>query len=517
MAQPFYIAFDESHKPRGRVTGNYSQLKNILESEGFVCQSFMEFPIMRSNLAPYDILVVPCPDFSKFSRDEIDAITTWVREDGGGLVMLGHAGGDKGRRSNLSELAEKFGMSFENDQIIDKKHNYGHENHPEVKNFTQHPISEGITSICFRSGCSLTTNGLSVSPIGISSEDSEPFSSPLIVANENEEGRIVGIGSYEMFRNKISGGIDQDQHIQFALNVFNWLKTDYRTKLKSGEVKPKVNFKVPIPSSQSYPSASINDSNGTAGNPVVSPSGFTPMNIQSNIQISDKSDLANLLYALLNEADVLKQQIQNIINAVVASEEKILELNKPPLIPMEQHEDEVFQAVESEETEEEFQQVFESENLIEENIEQSKGMLDLPETPMSPKPLKPPSLLNLPDVPMTAPPAKPSRKKTKTKTPPPEKPKGKKKSPPKKVTKKSSKKAKPKGPQLPPAEIQAELDTLQSKLSSIEDLKAMVEKKFNEKKYTKKQFDKQMNMLNNDKKKALFRVEELKLMKKKKK
>ena len=74
MSELYYIAFDESHKPRGKIGVNYKSLKEYLENNGFVCHSFMEFPITRQNLSAYDILVIPCPDFSKFSKDEIEAI-----------------------------------------------------------------------------------------------------------------------------------------------------------------------------------------------------------------------------------------------------------------------------------------------------------------------------------------------------------------------------------------------------------------------------------------------------------
>ena len=31
----YYVAFDESHKPRARIEGNYSELKNLLENNGY--------------------------------------------------------------------------------------------------------------------------------------------------------------------------------------------------------------------------------------------------------------------------------------------------------------------------------------------------------------------------------------------------------------------------------------------------------------------------------------------------
>ena len=103
-----------------------------------------------------------CPDFAKINPQEIEAVKQWVTEDGGGLLLLSHAGGDKGRRSNLSEIAEQFGMAFENDQVLDKTNNLSVEKLPIINSFpTPHPITEGLNSICFRAGCSLTNTGAS--------------------------------------------------------------------------------------------------------------------------------------------------------------------------------------------------------------------------------------------------------------------------------------------------------------------------------------------------------------------
>lgn len=55
-----------------------------------------------------------------------------MNEDGGGLLLLSHAGGDRGRRTNMGELASQFAMLFENDQVLDEFHNFGIDNMPEV-------------------------------------------------------------------------------------------------------------------------------------------------------------------------------------------------------------------------------------------------------------------------------------------------------------------------------------------------------------------------------------------------
>ena len=500
----FFIAFDESHKPRGKISGNYSNLRGHLEAEGFNCQTIMEFPLTRKNLAPFDILAIPCPDFSKISKDEIEAITKWVNEDGGGLIMLSHAGGDKGRRSNLSDLAEKFGMQFENDQVLDSSNNFGIENLPELKTFSPpHPITDGITSICFRAGCSLSTFGMTAIPVMNSNEESEPFSTPLCVAAEAGDGRVIGIGSYEVFRDKIMGGFNQDEHPRLASNIFQWLKTDYRGKIKTGEVKPKFLNNPPI-NNQTMTSPSLNtmDLNGQPQVPNQSASGmnFQSINIESTIKISDKSDLAGLLYGLLNEVDSLKGQIQNIINSVVASEEQIMQIPSVeiPNTSVEEKFDisNELNALGTPTPDDEF--------IIAGSTAETMFVPPV-EGPLSPMPLKPPSMLSKPtkEEGLSMPPgfgfspepvlapreeqiADVEEQVFET-APTPE------------IT----------IPEIPLEEIQAELETLQSKLSSIEDLRKLVDNKFKKKKYTKKQYEKQIKRLDNDKKKATFRIDEL--------
>jgi predicted nucleic-acid-binding protein len=457
MSQNFQIAFDEAHKPRGRISGNFSELKKFLESEGFVCQIFMEFPITRQNLSFYDILVIPCPDNSLYSEDEIKAISTWVKEDGGGLVMLNHAGGDKGRRTNLSELGEKFGMSFENDQVLDKVNNFGLENLPEISSFIPpHPITEGLESICFRAGCSLSAFG-AISVVS-SSEEAEPFSSALIVATEIGEGKVVGCGSYEIFRDKIMGGFQTMGHEKLASNIFSWLKTDYRNKVKTGEIQPKYEPVVPISKESLSPNES--GSSQTAemtGSANESGRKFGKFNIESTVKISDKSDLAELLYILLDEANILRGQIQTVIDNVIASEEQILDM---------QHAADSSVGTEK----------LDPEQIVDEiplsEVKSSDDEKKLAESKRRE------SLTPLP------------KKITTGKA--------------KKIKKESKKKS-----EISAEDIRAEFQMLQSKMSSIEDLKTLVNNKFKDKKIEKEQREKQIKRLERDENKTLKRIEEL--------
>ena len=93
---PYYIAFDNSHKERAKLDENFTDLRDYLNQNDFVCYNFLETPVTQESLKPFDILVIACPDFSKFSHIEIMEIVNWVKEDGGGLLLLSHAGGDRG-------------------------------------------------------------------------------------------------------------------------------------------------------------------------------------------------------------------------------------------------------------------------------------------------------------------------------------------------------------------------------------------------------------------------------------
>jgi len=221
IIMPYNIAFDVAHKPRGKLDENLTELRDFLNANDYVCYNFLEAPITRNSLKSFDILVFVCPDFAKISSMEITEISSWVRDDGGGLLMLSHAGGDRGRNSNLSELSQAFGIAFENDQVLDNTYNLGLENMPIVTAFIPpHPITNSISSLCFRSGCSLSLVGSSISIVS-SNETSEPFSTPLICVAEPDKGRVCAIGSYELFRDSVGGGFGNDEHPNLAFNIFS--------------------------------------------------------------------------------------------------------------------------------------------------------------------------------------------------------------------------------------------------------------------------------------------------------
>ncbi len=459
---PCYIAFDAAHKPRGRIDENYSDLRDYLNSNGFICYNFLETPITQESLKPYDILVFSCPDFSKISLQEITEIENWVKNDGGGLLLLSHAGGDRGRNSNLSELSQQFGIVFENDQVLDDEKNIGMENIPIITSFIPpHPITEGIGELCFRASCSLSTL-VNAFAIASSNDTSDPFSSPLICVASPENGRVCCVGSYEMFRNKIGGGFKHGEHSKFALNIFRWLVSDYRIDLKSNnEVSENEIQSTSMPSPEIKPQGASDSE---------SPS----VNIDFAIKISKKSELMELLKIFSNQINTIKKTIDNLIEQVSISEDEIIELkkvkrSKVPVKPQD------FKNIE--------QDIIDDFQVTDETKDQEEK----DQAAFSALPDKPPNLFE----------EETSTEKFSSGLPIVEET----------IRLKSKPKSKPKS--LSKEILEAEMQGLENKINSVRDLLSFIEKKHNSGKLDDDSYKKQAKTLKKDLKKSKKRIEEI--------
>ncbi|KKL25765.1 hypothetical protein LCGC14_2402030 [marine sediment metagenome] len=321
---PYHIAFDISHKPRGKIDENLTELRDYLNSNDFLCHNLLEVPLTEESLMPYDILVFVCPDFTRISSHEITAIVNWVKNFGGGLLLLSHAGGDRGRGSNLNEISEQFGISFENDQVLDETNNLGLENVPRISTFNiPHPITSEIDVLCYRSGCSLSIIGSGAFSIADSNETSEPFSCPLICVSESGKGRVCCIGSYEMFRDNIGGGFQCKEHPKLTLNVFQWLVSDYRMELRR-------NADLPVPTPQTY-----NDTTPLSKQQIYSTDSIQidkkSKDVGFSLKISNKSELIELLKNLQSQINNSKIIIDRLVEIALTSEDEITEQEETKL------------------------------------------------------------------------------------------------------------------------------------------------------------------------------------------
>ena len=483
---PYYIAFDLTHKPRGKLDDNYTELRDHLNANDFICYNYLETPIMRDTLRHYDMLCFICPDFSKVSPNEVLEIVNWVKEDGGGLLLLSHAGGDRGRSSNLSEIGEHFGIAFENDQVLDETNNIGMENLPIITAahfIPPHPVTEGINEICYRAGCSLTVVGGAMSVV-YSNETSEPFSCPLVCVSEQGKGRVCAIGSYEMFRDRTGGGFQQGEHAELALNIFKWLISEHRMEVtQHGAVHEVVAPKVETTQEQ-------------FSSPFSSDMGARRLGhierIDSSIEFNSKEELVNLLNTYLNQINTIKSNIEDLVKHVNESGEALFEQPPQERVAVEAHQHNAPLSTE-----------YNHPSLASENAESS----DDKNGTFSALPPKPAALTKrieeeksrkafiglepvefkdrdtvekTTDVPMSE-----------IKEPP--KPKAKPKKKPKDKTE----------------ELEVELEGLTSKLNSVFNLISFIEKKHDSGKLDDKSYEKQIQKLEKDLSKTKKRIEEI--------
>ncbi len=443
---PYNIAFDIAHKPRGKIDENLTEMRDFLNSNGFMCYNFLETPITQLSLKPFDVLVFMCPDFAKISSMEMTEICNWVEEDGGGLFLLSHAGGDKGRNSNLSELSQRFGILFENDQVLDETTNLGLENLPIITAFIPpHPITNGISTICYRSGCSLTIMGSAFS-IASSNDTSEPFSTPLICVSQPENGRVCAIGSYEMFRDSVGGGFNSDEHPTLAYNIFTWLVSDYRIELRSKGEVPEV-ISQPVVQSNNYVSGPTETVSG----------GSKKIDIDFSMQISKKSELYELLKIFQNQINTIKTTIDKLVRSLGGKDDENLknpsELNPPKTSKAN------------------------SEDVFDSLLDTDKNLTELPPKPVNFKKEEDEPFIGLPKV----------EDEESIKFSPSDKPK-------KKLKKK---------------ELKAERDALESKLNSMRNLLDFIEKKYQAGSMDKKAYEKRTSQLKADLKKTQKQLDEI--------
>jgi hypothetical protein len=488
---PYYIAFDLSHKPRAKIDENFTELRDHLNMNDFICYNYLETPITQDTLRLYDIIVFACPDFAKISPQEILEIVNWVKEEGGGLLLLSHAGGDRGRSSNLTELSEHFGIAFENDQVLDDMNNVGMENLPVITAahfIPPHPVTEGINEICYRAGCSLTVVGGAMSVV-YSNETSEPFSCPLICVSEQDKGRVCAIGSYEMFRDRTGGGFQQDEHANLALNIFKWLITDHRMEVtEHGTVHHAV---------ATQTASEVNNATSPYSTDLSAQRGATIGRIDASIKFNNKDELLSLLTTYLNQIDVIKQNIENLVKGIDKYGETLFEQPslQPGVVQQEQSTEQssseyyhpAMPAVESElkvssdQGEFAFSALPTKPQTFVEKVEEEKSMKEF--IGLEPVEVKERDTVEKKtDVPMS-----------KIKEPPKRKAKGRPK----------------KKPKNEKEELEAELEGLESKLNSVFNLLSFIEKKHESGKIDDKSYEKQTQKLERDLSGTKKRIEEI--------
>ena len=227
------IYFDQTQNERGKLESTYSELGKLLRDNDFDVEPYTEFMLLAKNLKDVDVLVFGCPNSSKIRPPEIDVLKKYV-DKGGALMLLALSGGDRGLMNNLSQVSEEFGITFANTAVKDDRSNAGLPTMPIIADITAHPTTEDVDNILLPSACSLRIEG-NATAIARTSEMADPAKAPVIAIAESGKGRVMCIGSYEVFRR--GGGLKHKGNKTFAVNAFNWLSGQMQMTKPSTVVK----------------------------------------------------------------------------------------------------------------------------------------------------------------------------------------------------------------------------------------------------------------------------------------
>jgi len=211
-----YIAFDRNLNERGKLQDSFQDLTRLLQDYAFKCFEFNDV-MVQPRLVRYDVVIFACPDHSKFNPVEIKNLVRYVK-NGGSLILLSNAGGDHGRGTNLNALSREFGITFQNNQVTDEVNNNGIPTLPMISKFADHPAVKGVKEVCLRSACSLEIAG-NARPVAWADAIADPTNACVMAVAEVGLGKVICIGSWEMFRNKV---LKWFYHEKLFMSMIEW-------------------------------------------------------------------------------------------------------------------------------------------------------------------------------------------------------------------------------------------------------------------------------------------------------
>lgn len=247
------IGLDYSHNnPLTLEAPSYAEFTQFLFSSGYKLGKIEAGFDSLEKLQMYNMIIISSPKNSYLSVDEIEILEEYVRM-GGSLLIISSKGGDNSNKTNLSELAQRFGFEFAEDEIFDSTDYVSLQERPLLSKFKPHIITENLKKIVLSSACSVKILDVVEENKNIKIEkvvnggincwhkryDGEKWTEeecpniPLIIAVEYYKGKIVSFGSLSLFSSLGTeyGFTALENNILIA-NVFRWLSIDIYTQGK---------------------------------------------------------------------------------------------------------------------------------------------------------------------------------------------------------------------------------------------------------------------------------------------
>ena len=255
------VLLDEAHNNFHTMDGRYRPFVDILKSDGYLVKKNKEL-FTKENLADVDILIVSnalsaknvknwsLPNYSAFSRDEIEAVYLWVKRGGSLFLIADHMPFPKA----AEDMAAIFGFQFNNGYVKDLN-NKAQLFEKNKGTLVDHPILKGtglkeeINSVKAFTGQAFLSppNAKPLLVFGESAISRMPSKSwgfpddtPEIAVKgwnqgatlEFDKGRVVIFGEAAMFTAQVSSKSKRkmgviakgaEQNEQFLLNIMLWL------------------------------------------------------------------------------------------------------------------------------------------------------------------------------------------------------------------------------------------------------------------------------------------------------
>jgi tetratricopeptide (TPR) repeat protein len=221
----------------------FSDFISGLEEEGFSTKVLEERidPLVLSK-KNYDALVLFAPR-EAYSEEELTAIRTFV-EEGGGLIIFSD-GGDRMRELGITrpinQVSTMFGIQFNQDEVNDPEKNIrALDSDPLIQTFARHPVTEGVETIAFLWGCSLTLTPPAI-PLAFGNPTSYADGKKgkdvmVLAAADYGRGRVVAMGDYDflvVFPDMDCLSFEDDGKL--GLNMFTWAAQPYTPEVDTTE------------------------------------------------------------------------------------------------------------------------------------------------------------------------------------------------------------------------------------------------------------------------------------------
>jgi len=254
---PKVVLIDDAHNNENNFDGYgfdafYGKLKTTLQDMGYTVNRASTSGFSPS-ISVYGIVILPAP-FDAYTSSETQALVDFVRA-GGKLIILGEWGGyGDSANANLNAISTALGagITFNNNTVYDDTNNYNSTSYwPLITNFVSHPTTNGLNTLAYIAGSSLTVQSpgtpvayssgnvrtmvnLSKDPrgnsagIGMKSPDTKERVTSIVVAAVAQvgSGKVIAIGDTNIFGNDVyyhqTDFIDLYNNKKFLQNIVNW-------------------------------------------------------------------------------------------------------------------------------------------------------------------------------------------------------------------------------------------------------------------------------------------------------